>query len=53
MLDGFLATIPKRTKGEAYEEGTKILQLDRKTYFGSESVSLNLSNLWKHYRQGT
>ena len=28
----------------------KILQLDRNTYYGSESASLNLTNLWKMFR---
>ena len=29
-----------------------MLQLDRNNYYGSESASLNLTNLWKRFREG-
>ena len=35
------------------KEGAKILQLDRNGYYCSDSAPLNLTNLWKHFRQGT
>ena len=53
MLAGLLAKFPKKTEGEAPKEGAKILQLDRNGYYGSDSASLNLTNLWKHFRPGT
>ena len=53
MLAGLLAKFPKKTEGEANKEGAKILQLDRKGYYGSDSASLNLTNLWKYFRPGT
>jgi len=31
-------------------EQRKILQLDRNGYYGSDSASLNLTNLWKMFR---
>jgi len=31
-------------------EGKRILQLDRNSYYGAESASLNLTNLWKMFR---
>lgn len=51
MLAGLLAKFPKKTEGEQ-KEGAKILQLDRNGYYGSDSASLNLTNLWKHFRPG-
>lgn len=33
-------------------DGKRILQLDRNPYYGSESASLNLTNLWKMFRNG-
>jgi Rab GDP dissociation inhibitor len=33
-------------------EGKKILQIDRNSYYGAESASLNLTNLWKNFREG-
>ena len=53
MLAGLLAKFPKKTEGESNKEGAKILQLDRNGYYGSDSASLNLTNLWKHFRPGT
>ena len=50
MLAGLLAKFPKKTPGEEKKEGAKILQLDRNGYYGSDSASLNLTNLWKHFR---
>lgn len=32
--------------------GKKILQIDRNSYYGAESASLNLTNLWKNFREG-
>ena len=32
--------------------GKKILQIDRNSYYGAESASLNLTNLWKNFRDG-
>lgn len=52
MLAGLLAKFPKKTEGEPAKEGAKILQLDRNGYYGSDSASLNLTNLWKHFRPG-
>ena len=52
MLAGLLAKFPKKTEGETQKEGAKILQLDRNGYYGSDSASLNLTNLWKHFRPG-
>ena len=51
MLAGLLAKFPKKVEGETQKEGAKILQLDRNGYYGSDSASLNLTNLWKHFRQ--
>ena len=51
MLAGLLAKFPKKTEGETNKEGAKILQLDRNGYYGSDSASLNLTNLWKHFRK--
>ena len=49
LLAGLLAKIAKiSTKNEH----TKILQLDRNNYYGSDSASLNLTNLWKMFRNG-
>ncbi len=48
MLAGLLAKIPK----EGTQQGSKILQLDRNNYYGSDSASLNLTNLWKRFREG-
>ena len=52
MLAGLLAKFPKKTPGEEKKEGAKILQLDRNGYYGSDSASLNLTNLWKHFNKG-
>ena len=52
MLAGLLAKFPKKTEGEEQKVGAKILQLDRNGYYGSDSASLNLTNLWKHFRPG-
>ena len=48
MLAGLLAKIPK----EGNQQGSKVLQLDRNNYYGSDSASLNLTNLWKRFREG-
>ena len=53
MLAGLLAKFPKKTEGETQKEGAKILQLDRNGYYGSDSASLILEDLWKHFRPGT
>ena len=53
MHAGLLAKFPKKTEGYTNKEGAKILQLDRNGYYCSDSASLNLTNLWKHFRQGT
>ena len=52
MLAGLLAKFPKKNPGEEQKEGAKILQLDRNGYYGSDSASLNLTNLWKHFNKG-
>ena len=52
MLAGLLAKFPKVVPGEEKKEGAKILQLDRNGYYGSDSASLNLTNLWKHFNKG-
>lgn len=52
MLAGLLAKLPKKTEGEAQKEGAKILQLDKNNYYGSDSASLNITNLWNHFRKG-
>jgi len=33
-------------------DNKKILQIDRNSYYGAESASLNLTNLWKNFRDG-
>ena len=33
-------------------KGKKVLHVDRNSYYGGESASLNLTNLWKLYRPG-
>ena len=33
-------------------KGKKVLQLDRNGYYGAETASLNLTNLWKMHRPG-
>ena len=48
LLSGLLATVGKISEKNQY---TKILQLDRNGYYGSESASLNLTNLWKRFRE--
>ena len=53
LLAALLAKYPKKTEGEPSKEGAKILQLDRNEYYGSDSASLDLNNLWKHFRPGT
>ncbi len=52
MLAGLLAKFPHGSDSTASKEGAKILQLDRNGYYGSDSASLNLTNLWKHFRAG-
>jgi Rab GDP dissociation inhibitor len=49
LLSGLLATVGKISEKNEY---TKVLQLDRNGYYGSESASLNLTNLWKKFREG-
>jgi len=34
-------------------KGKKVLNLDRNSYYGSETASLNLTNLWQKFRSGT
>lgn len=34
-------------------KGKKVLHLDRNEYYGAETASLNLTNLWKQFRPGT
>eukprot|EP00923_Selenidium_pygospionis_P031875 GHVN01056346.1.p1 GENE.GHVN01056346.1~~GHVN01056346.1.p1 ORF type:complete len:293 (+),score=26.77 GHVN01056346.1:101-880(+) len=34
-------------------DGKKVLHVDRNTYYGGESASLNLTNLYNHFRPGT
>jgi len=41
VLSGLLAT-----------KGKKVLHLDRNEYYGGETASLNLTNLWKRFREG-
>lgn len=41
VLSGLLAT-----------KGKKVLHVDRNEYYGGETASLNLTNLWKKYRPG-
>ena len=50
LISGLLSKIAKISEKN---EHTKILQLDRNGYYGSESASLNLTNLWKSFRNGT
>ena len=52
MLARILAKFPKKAWGEENREGAKILHLDRKEYYASDSVSLNLTNWWKHFKSG-
>ena len=33
-------------------KGKKVLHLDRNDYYGGETASLNLTNLWKKFRDG-
>jgi Rab GDP dissociation inhibitor len=40
ILSGLLAKV----------DGKRILQLDKNNYYGSDSASLNLTNLWKMFR---
>ena len=42
VLSGLLAT-----------KGKKVLHIDRNEYYGGESASLNISNLWKKFKPGT
>ena len=49
LISGLLSKIGKISEKN---EHTKILQLDRNGYYGSESASLNLTNLWKTFRNG-
>jgi len=48
ILATLLAKYPENIANEA-KKGVKILQLDRNNYFGSESTSFNLTNLWNHF----
>ena len=41
VLSGLLAT-----------KGKKVLHVDRNEYYGGETASLNLTNLWKKFRPG-
>jgi Rab GDP dissociation inhibitor len=41
VLSGLLAT-----------KGKKVLHLDRNEYYGGETASLNLTNMWKKFRPG-
>lgn len=34
-------------------KGKKVLHLDRNEYYGAETASLNLTNLWKQFRPGS
>lgn len=49
LISGLLAKIPK---GSDPNEHRKILQLDKNNYYGSDSASLNLTNLWKRFKGG-
>lgn len=31
-------------------KGKKVLHVDRNSYYGAETASLNLTNLWQHFR---
>ena len=53
ILAGLLAKFPKKAEGETLKEGAKILQLDRNNYYGSDSATFNLTDLWNHFRPGT
>ena len=33
-------------------KGKKVLHVDRNSYYGAETASLNLTNLWQHFRPG-
>jgi len=33
-------------------EGKRVLHIDRNPYYGGEGASLNLTNLWKIFRNG-
>lgn len=41
VLSGLLAT-----------KGKKVLHIDRNEYYGGETASLNLTNLWKKFKDG-
>ena len=49
ILACLLTKYPKEEKAP-WESGAKILQLDRNNYYGSDSASLNLKELWKYFR---
>ena len=51
ILAGLLSKIPKNDNDEKMKN-YKIFQLDRNNYYGSDSASLNLTNLWKRFRNG-
>lgn len=34
------------------KRGKKVLHVDRNSYYGGESASLNLTNLWAQFRPG-
>ena len=50
ILAALLSSFSKREKAQ-WEIGQKILQLDRNNFYGSETASLNLTNLWKYFRR--
>lgn len=52
ILAGILAKFGKFISNARFLDGKKILQLDRNSYYGSDSASLNLTNLWKMFRNG-
>jgi len=41
VLSGLLAT-----------KGKKVLHIDRNEYYGGETASLNLTNMWKKFKGG-
>jgi Rab GDP dissociation inhibitor len=51
ILAGLLSKMQKNDNDEKNEK-VKIFQLDRNNYYGSDSASLNLTNLWKRFHNG-
>ena len=51
ILAGLLSKSQIIDNDEKHEK-YKIFQLDRNNYYGSDSASLNLTNLWKRFRNG-